>query len=160
MSIRDKNRPPFLQEIEETFKSKMNMQIDHLIKNFCAHLQLKEVPQKDSNGFYEIQIGISPPIFVKDLTPGLFFRGYLSPIAKEKTYEALFIYLMKGNLMGQGTGRATLAIDLSEKFFILTQTLSYEADEKVFYETVENFINYVDFWRDEISEILKKEKIL
>ena len=138
------------------------MEIERLIANFYAKIQLETVPQKGQQGFYEIALAGSPPVSVKELTsgPGLFFLGYLLPNSDQKTQESLFIYLMKANFLGQGTGRAAIGIDSSEKFFVLTQTLSYAVDDKAFYETLENFLNYMDFWREAILRVLKEEKIL
>ena len=58
---------------------------------------------------------------------------------------------MKANLLGQGTGGAAIGIDSSEKFFILTHTFPFEINYKTFHESLEDFLNYIDFWKEEIT---------
>ncbi|MDJ0651643.1 MAG: type III secretion system chaperone [Simkaniaceae bacterium] len=132
------------------------MQIEQLIEKLSLELKLETVPQKDEKGLYQLRVGSSPQIFVKELDLGVFFKTHILPIPKEGNKEALFIYLMKANLLGQGTGGATIGMDPSEKFFTLTFTLPSEINYRTFYEGLEDYLNYIDYWKEEVTTFMEK----
>ena len=126
------------------------MDLDRLIENLATKLKLDAVPQKNKKGHYPLQIGASPEVTVHPLDTGLFMTAKILPIPKEGNKEALFIYLMKANLLRQGTGGGAIGIDKEEQFFTLSYTLPFEVNDQVFYESLEDFLNYVDYWKEEI----------
>lgn len=132
------------------------MQVEQLVENLCSELKLEAVPQKDKNGLFQLKVGSSPQVSIKELDPGAFLSARILPIPKEENKEALFIYLMKANLMGQGTGGATIGIDPSEKFITLTLILSFELSYRIFHESLEDYLNYIDFWKEEITTFMEK----
>jgi len=56
--------------------------------------------------------------------------------------------------LGQVTGGAAIGIDSSEKFLVLTHALPFEINYKTFHESIEDFLNYIDFWKDEVTSFL------
>ncbi len=126
------------------------MHLERLIENLSSELKLGAIPQKDKNGLYQLKIGDSPQVMVKELDPGVFLGGKILPLPKEGNKEALFIYLMKANLLGQGTGGGAIGIDPSEKFLTFSLTLPFEVNYKTFHESLEDFLNYIDFWKEEV----------
>ena len=135
------------------------MQIEQLINNLTSKLKIPIVYRKDENGIHHLKIGVSPEIAIRKLDIGIFLSAPIFPIPKEENKEALFIYLMKANLMGQGTGGATIGIDSSETFFTLTLTLPFEVDDTLFYERLEDYVNFIDYWKEEIPSFLKSHPI-
>ena len=69
----------------------------------------------------------------------------------EKKREELFIYLMRANLLGRGTGGARIALDSDEKTLTLLLGLPYEMNYQLFRETFEDFVNHLIFWRNEVK---------
>lgn len=130
------------------------MQLERLIENLSSELNLEAVPQKDKKGLYQLKVGSSPQISLRELDPGVFLETRILPIPKEGNKEALYIYLMKANLLGQGTGGGAIGIDPSEKFLTLSLTLPFEVNYKTFHESLEDFLNYIDFWKEEIPTFL------
>ena len=65
--------------------------------------------------------------------------------------EEVFMYLMKANLLGQGTGGSIIGLDRDEKFLTLCLVLPYDMKYKVFKDALEDFTNYLDFWKNELS---------
>ena len=126
------------------------MQLERLIENLSSELKLGAIPQKDKNGFYQLKVGDSAQVMAKELDPGVFLGAKILPLPKEGNKEALFIYLMKANLLGQGTGGGAIGIDPSEKFLTLSLTLPFEVNYKTFHESLEDFLNYIDFWKEEV----------
>lgn len=129
------------------------MELDQLIENLAAELKLLAIPQKDKNGCYQIPINPETTISAKNLDPGVFIYTKILPLPKEGNKEALFIHLMKANLLGQGTGGAAIGIDESEKFFTLSFSLPLVLNYKMFHEALEDFINYIDYWKEEIPKL-------
>ncbi|MEM8727954.1 MAG: type III secretion system chaperone [Chlamydiota bacterium] len=132
------------------------MKIEALIDKLSSELKLEVVPQKDRKDLYTLKIGSSPRVSIKELEPGAFFEARIFPIPKQENKEALFIYLMKANLLGQGTGGAVIGIDHSEKFFSLTLTLPFEIDYRIFHDSLEDYLNYIDYWKEEIAIFIEK----
>ncbi len=127
------------------------MQAEKLIETVARELKLEAIPQKNKEGFYELQV--SSLVLIKELDPGLFLSAKILPVPKAKNKEALFIHLMKANLLGQGTGGGAIGIDEKEKFFTLSLTLPFEVDYKTFHESLEDFLNYVDYWKEEVVHL-------
>jgi len=63
--------------------------------------------------------------------------------------------LMKANLLGQGTGEQAIGLDHEEKSLTLSCIIPYDINYKEFKEKIEDFVNYLDYWRLE-SEKMKK----
>lgn len=116
-------------------------------EQLCKELDLRIVPG-------QLTIG-ECAIAVKDLNPGLSLHARICP-CPEKKREALFIYLMRANLLGQGTGGARIGLDPEEKFLTLSLGLPYEMNYQSFKETVEDFANYLLHWRGEVAKFEKE----
>jgi len=93
---------------------------------------------------------------VRDLEPGISLQAPLI-VCPEKKREDLFIYLMRANLLGQGTNGSRIALDSEEKTLTLLIGLPYEMNYQRFRETFEDFVNHLIFWRNEIEKF-KNEK--
>lgn len=126
------------------------MRLELLIEALAKELKLEAVPQKDKHSFFQVKINLEQTVAIKELEEGAYMTAKILPIPKEGGKEALYIYLMKANLLGQGTGGGALGIDQTEKYFTLSLTLPYELDYKTFHDTLEDFLNYIDYWKEEI----------
>jgi len=111
---------------------------------------LSPLEPKDSSGHFSLSFKEDLTIFLRDLSPGFSLIAQLAPLP-ERDREDLFIYLMKANLLGQGTGDQILGADPNEKFLTLSRTISYEVNYINFKEILENFVNYFAFWKGEIQ---------
>lgn len=129
------------------------MDIEHLVQKLAEELHLDATPQKDKNGYYQLNIQSNTSICIKDLCPGLFFSAKMIELPKGKSHEALYIYLMQANTLGRGTGGSAIGIDATEKYLTLSQSLPFELDYVAFYETVEDFVNYIDYWKQKIPAL-------
>ncbi len=135
------------------------MPLERLIETLVKELKLGAVPQKDKKGFYHLKINPLITVFFHEIPDGVYMRSTVCPTLKKNNLEDLYIYLMKANLLGQGTGGAAIGIDPEENFFVLSQTINQEPTYLLFKETVEDFVNYVDYWREGI-ESFEKETII
>ena len=74
----------------------------------------------------------------------------------EGNCEELFITLMHANLFGEATGGAVLGMDYEGEDIILSQKVSYGCSYKEFEYVIEDFCNWVEFWREEALEQVKQ----
>ncbi len=68
---------------------------------------------------------------------------------QRKEEELFFTQVMLGNLFGQGTEGAVLGLNEEGNLLTLTQTIDYTIDYKEFKDILEDFINTVEYWKDE-----------
>lgn len=104
-----------------------------------------------------------PSVYTVPLDEGLSFTitGYgqggvclQSTIAKapDKNLEEAYTQLLLGNLFGQGTKGALLGLNENGTQLTLSRTIGYDIDFQEFKDSVEDFINAIDFWRDEMMQ--------
>lgn len=118
-----------------------------LLQQLCQDLGLDTVPPVDEQQFHQLKIGAFD-IGLKDLDPGFYFSSNIGPLPKKKTEDFLML-LMKANFLGQGTGGATLGLKEDESFLTLSLSLPYEMNYKAFKDSLEEFANFVEFWKKE-----------
>ena len=127
--------------------------IESILADLLRYLDISSIKGKDeAEGHHILQVLEHTEVWVKDLNPGCYLRSTISPLISPDDREDFYIYLMKANFLGQGTGGGVISIDPNEKFLILSQTLNYEINYRIFRDKLEDFVNYLDFWREEIQK--------
>lgn len=129
---------------------------DYLAK-LCKELAIEATPKLNEQKIYPFRLG-NEIIALKDLEPGVAMQAQIS-LCPEKKKEDLFIFLMRANLLGQGTGGARIGIDSEEKFLTLSLGLPYEMNYQSFKETIEDFVNYLIYWREEVAKFENEESM-
>jgi len=129
--------------------------LEILLTQLSDELQLGGKPRKDKEQTYSL--GFADALDVKiqerDADVTLFARLAICP---EEKREKLFSYLMKANFLGQGTGGSSIGYDESENSLTLSSILPYDLDYKTLRNAIEDFVNYVEYWKTEISEHKRK----
>lgn len=69
-----------------------------------------------------------------------------APIGKE---EELYLNLLLANLFGQGTRGALLSLSEDARKLTLSRSIEYDINFRDFQDVLEDFINSIDFWREE-----------
>lgn len=128
--------------------------IEHIFHDLEKHLSLKAIKdEKSPLGPYCLPINETLSVWVKELNPGAVLKTYISPLSLDLEKETLFTYLMKANYIGQGTGGAIIALDPEEKLLTLSLILPYEVNYRIFRDKLEEFINYLEFWKFELERL-------
>lgn len=127
------------------------------LAQLCQELEIDSVPKLNEQKFYPFYLG-NEFIALKDLDPGMSMQAQIC-LTPEKKKEDLFIFLMRANLLGQGTGGARIGIDQEEKFLTLSLGLPYEMNYKLFRETIEDFVNYLIYWREEVTKFENEQSV-
>ncbi len=126
--------------------------IERHITQLSEDLHLPPQVPKDSNGNFQIKLSSDLIVSVKDLSPGFLLSSFLGLVPKQKKEDSL-IYLMKANFLGQGTGEQIIGMDPDEKFLTLSRSISYEMNYQKFKETLEEFVNYLRYWKGEVQKM-------
>ena len=132
------------------------MLVDFLNK-LANELALPSLSPPDKNKVYSFLFSDDITLYFQDLSPGTFLYASLKECPK-KEREELFLYLMQANLLGEGTGGAAIGMDEEEKYLTLSLSMPYEVNYMEFKEKVEDFINYLLYWREEIEKKEQKAK--
>ena len=127
------------------------------LEDLCKELAIEPVPKLNELKIYPFHLG-SEFIAIRDLEPGLGLQAQICSCPGNKK-EELFIFLMRANLLGQGTGGARIGLDQEEKFLTLSLALPYEMNYQVFRETIEDFANYVIYWRKEVAKFEREQSV-
>lgn len=128
------------------------------LEKLCNELDIQPVPKLNEQKFYLFRLSDNAEVQLRDLEPGVAMQAKICPCPQKKK-EDLFIYLMRANLLGQGTGGCRIGMDEGEKSLTLSLGLPYEMSYLVFKENIEDFINYLIYWRDEVTKF-EKDAIL
>jgi hypothetical protein len=126
---------------------------EHLDK-LAIDLQIPPFPPKDANSCFYLPLTDDLQITIRGLKQGIAFFAKVAAAPIQKKEEA-FLYFMAANLLGQGTGNQVLGMDPEEKFLTLSCVIPYEINYKEFKEKIEDFANYLNYWRVEAE---KREK--
>jgi hypothetical protein len=128
--------------------------LENLISQLVEELELPAISPKDENQTFRLPLNPELVVSIKQLEPGMFLFSRIAACPEEKR-EELFIFLMKANFLGLGTGGSAIGLEADEKFLTLSSALPYEMNYKGFKESIEDFVNYVDYWKDEILKYQK-----
>lgn len=123
--------------------------LEHHLQQLIEDLELPPPPPKDALKMIHVPFNQDLTISFKEIDPGVFLFARLGPCPKQKR-EELFIYLMKANFLGQGTGGGAIGMDPEEKFLTLSLVLPYDVNYRLFKEAVEDFANFTDYWKKEL----------
>lgn len=99
-------------------------------------------------GIYTLPLEDGITINMTDIPNGYIFKCNVGPFPKTKE-ELFVVQAMLGNLFGQGTKGAVLGLNPDGTILTLTLVVDYPVEYKEFRESLEDFINTMDFWREE-----------
>jgi hypothetical protein len=119
------------------------------MKTLVEELELEETAVKQENNSYALTLNPQLALKIQPLDNGVSFWARIEPCPTQRR-EELFMLLMKANFLGQGTGNCIIALDENENFLTLSSVLPYDMNYKMFKNALEDFINYLDYWREEV----------
>ncbi len=131
--------------------------LESLLKTLSEELELDQIPHKEENNTYQLALNPQMTVRMQELDPGVAFLGTIGTCPVEKR-EALFTFLMKANFLGQGTGKGTIALDENENFLTLSSVIPYDMNYKAFKDALEEFTNYLDYWKEALILYKKEER--
>lgn len=127
------------------------------LEQLCKELAIDATPKRNEQHVYPFRLG-EELIALKDLEPGIAMQARIC-LCPAKKKEELFMFIMRANLLGQGTGGARIGLDSEEKFLTLSLGLPYEMNYQGFKDNFEDFVNYLIYWRDEVTKFENEESV-
>lgn len=127
------------------------------LKRLCEDLNMSTELEQNKSGWYLLPLTEDLHISIKKLDPGFFLSSPICPCPEIKK-EDLFIKLMKANLFGQGTLGAAIGLETEKKLLTLSLSSPYDSDYRHFKESVEDFVNILDYWKEEVDTHVKQAK--
>lgn len=122
--------------------------LSSFIQEFLNELEIKEPLPQEVPGIYTLPLDEGLSVIISSNSQGIAFSSKLAPIPKNKE-EAFYTEALLGNLFGQGTRGAILGLSEDGRMLTLSREIDYDIGYKEFKELLEDFINSVDFWREE-----------
>ncbi|MBS0656517.1 MAG: type III secretion system chaperone [Verrucomicrobia bacterium] len=89
-------------------------------------------------------------ISIIDQAPGFGLSATIGSPPTEKR-EQFFTQMLRGNLFGQATRHAFLGLDETGNNITLQRYHPETATYREFLDAIEDFINAIDFWKNEIN---------
>ena len=111
--------------------------------------QLLEIPKIETTFTLEVQ---DVEVTLSDQSPGIGLFATVEEIQTQENLEELYTSLLRGNFLGQATRKASLGLDDEGKKVILSYQPSSIRSYRDFRDTVEDFVNVVCFWKNQISQ--------
>jgi hypothetical protein len=107
--------------------------------------------EKDGEGYYQLMIDSSTTISIKELPKGFICK---SPVAALPAVEQedLLALLMRANYLGQGTKGGVLALNETGQTIVFFSSLVHEYNFREFKEKIEEFVNYLNYWKTRIKD--------
>ncbi len=128
------------------------------LEQLCRELEIA-TPKLNEKKWYPFRLREEIEMTLKDLEPGVAMQAVVCPCPKARK-EDLFMFLMRANLLGQGTGGARIGMDADEKSLTLSLGLPYEMNYKIFKEMIEDFVNYLIYWKEMVAKFQSEEQLL
>jgi hypothetical protein len=124
--------------------------IEKHLSQLFEELEIDSIPSFDKDGMAEIHLA-SFLIQIIKAENQTHLVAPVTPLPK-KEKEAFLIKLMEANFLGQGTGGSVLGLQEDESFLTLSLDLPYEINYTSFKEAIEEFVNYLEYWKTEAVE--------
>ncbi|MFY7842763.1 MAG: type III secretion system chaperone [Rhabdochlamydiaceae bacterium] len=128
----------------------------HLLEIYLKQLYQEwgatKKPIANKQGCFILSLETDINLFLQPLEKDAHIFCFLSPIFLREN-EELFIHLLKGNFLGIGTNGFSLGLDREEKQITLSTFFKHTSSYSHFKQTLENFANIADFWKEEINKL-------
>ena len=124
--------------------------LEKLLEQLFKELDLGTLPSLDEEKRYHFKLSHFD-IALKELDVGYYFFSEIGPLPQNKK-EDFLMRVMKANFLGQGTGGAAIGLKEDESCLTLSLSLPYEMNYKAFKESLEDFVNYIGYWKQEIVQ--------
>lgn len=121
--------------------------LDRFMETFAKEMELEAFP--NVKGSYIIPLENDLSIQLVPLPNGfsLFSTTASVPTVNRETF---LVQVLHANLFGQGTHGSVLGLNDLGNLLTLSRIIDYNIDYKTFRDIIEDFINVLDFWREEV----------
>lgn len=122
--------------------------LENLMQEFSRELGVGNNLASGTPGVYKLPLEDEVSITISALPPGFILSCPFAPCPKNNR-EFFFSQALLADLFGQGTHGAVIGISEEGNNLTLSKVIDYNINYKEFRDTIEDFINIVDYWRGE-----------
>lgn len=124
------------------------MNISAFMQEFMKDLELDTPLPQEVPGVYSLPLEEGLTVVITSIPSGFSLSATLAAVPRDKE-ELFYTRTLLGNLFGQGTRGAVLALSEDGRMLTISRVIDYDVNYKEFKDLIEDFINSVDFWREE-----------
>ncbi|MCF7806240.1 MAG: type III secretion system chaperone [Simkaniaceae bacterium] len=128
--------------------------IEQYLNKFAIEYGLADLYEKPGAKIFSLDLD-HRSIHLLMTERGFLLHGSVG-VLPENDAEPLLLFLLNANYLGQGTGSSTLGLKPDTQTLTLTMPVEYEISYPEFKDVLEEYLNYYDYW---IEEILEKTKL-
>lgn len=122
--------------------------LETLIQQLGQELQMEEFIISTSPGNYQLSFENNITVDLSTLEQSYILKSTIGPCPKQNL-EAFFTKALEANLFGRGTRGASIGLSPDGNLLTLSLELDYNSGYRDFKEKLEDFVNVIDFWREE-----------
>lgn len=127
------------------------MGIQQLMEKIAVAWSMEQAPLPNEDGLFWLDFEPGLKISVGEKKGNeIIFYACLTALP-QKNREEFLLKLMMANLFGRETGGSVLGLDQEGENVSLRRCLPNDVTFKVFYELLEQFVNYAHVWDEEIK---------
>ena len=123
--------------------------LEECIVKLQKDLELKEPLGSAEEGGYALLLD-DMKIIISEAEAGFQLMANLGELPSE-AQEHFFTKMLRGNLFGQATNKAALGLDENGALILLRAYRPQKCSYREFKEYLEDYINTIDFWKQEIA---------
>jgi hypothetical protein len=132
-----------------------------MLKQFIEQLSIdmgfEQALDANEDGSYSLRLEPDIDVNLREGTDqAIMFHSKLAELPVHNT-EDFLVKVMIANLFGRETGGAALGLDNEGKKVVLMDFLLNEENYRHFHDRLEDFVNYVEAWRQETLEFSEKQ---
>ncbi len=124
--------------------------LEKYLRQLVTDLKLTPLAPLDENSLFSLKLSAFE-VFFKYLDPGVYFYSKILQCLPQHKKEDMLALIMRANFLGQGTGGSTISLTEDESFLTLSLGLPYDMNYKEFKEALEDFVNFLDYWKVKLS---------
>ncbi len=124
--------------------------LEKYLGQLIADFRLDPLTPTGERGLFSLRLN-NIEISLKYLDPGVYFYSKITQLLPQYKKEDVLTLLMKANFLGQGTGGGTIGVTEDESSLTLSLGLPYDMNYKEFKEALEDFVNFLDYWKVKLT---------
>ncbi len=132
--------------------------LQEFLSQLCEELEILPIPTVNERHRATFRLREDAAVELCDLRPGVSFFSTICP-CPSRSKEELFMQLMSANYLGQLTGASRIGMSADEKFLTLSFGMPYELGYRQFRESMEDFLNFLFHWREEIVKFEQQKAL-
>lgn len=122
--------------------------LDTLVQQLGQELQMEEFIVSTAPGAYNLTFDGNIKVDISQTDQSYLFKSPIGPCPKQNL-EAFFVKTLEANLFGRGTRGTVIGLNPEGNVLTLSLELDYNSGYRDFREKLEDFVNVLDFWREE-----------